>query len=53
MGRELDSLEIDTAPDAAVARCEHRVPEGGVGQVLVADGPLEDVIVMLARPVRA
>ena len=27
--------------------------EGGVGQVLVADGPLEDVVVVLARAVRA
>src|SRR6202165_3742023 len=30
-----------------------RLAERGVGEILVADGPLEDVIVMLARPVRA
>ena len=30
-----------------------RLAEGGVGQILVADGPFEDVVVMLARPVRA
>ena len=29
------------------------LPEGRVGQVLVADGPLEDVVVVLARAVRA
>ncbi len=27
--------------------------EGGIGQVLVADRPFEDVVVVLARPVRA
>ena len=30
-----------------------RLAEGGVGQVLVADRPFEDVVVMLARAVRA
>ena len=30
-----------------------RLAEGGIGEILVADRPLEDVIVMLARPVRA
>ena len=30
-----------------------RLAEGGIGQVLVADGPFEDVVVMLARPMRA
>ena len=30
-----------------------RLAEGGVGEVLVADGPFEDVVVMLARTVRA
>ena len=30
-----------------------RLAEGGVGQVLVADGPLEDVVVVLARAMRA
>ena len=30
-----------------------RLAEGGVGQILVADRPFEDVVVVLARPVRA
>ena len=30
-----------------------RLAEGGVGQILVADGPLEDVVVVLARAMRA
>ena len=30
-----------------------RLAEGGVGQILVADGPLEDVVVVLARTMRA
>ncbi len=30
-----------------------RLAEGGVGQVLVADGPLEDVVMVLARAMRA
>jgi len=30
-----------------------RLLKGSVGQILVADGPLKDVVVMLARAVRA
>ena len=30
-----------------------RLAEGGVGQILVADGPFENVVVMLARAMRA